>query len=93
MVRDLWARVTGTGTVRAAWRGGVMGRREALRRISLNDFRSQMRSVYSTTVAACTLDEAPDAYKPADEILRNIGDTVEVVKTIRPLYNYKAGAE
>ncbi len=73
--------------------GRVMGRREALRRISLNDFRSQMRSVYSTTVAACTLDEAPDAYKPADEILRNIGDTVEVVKTIRPLYNYKAGAE
>ena len=33
------------------------------------------------------------AYKPMDEIVRNIGDTVEITKIIRPIYNFKAGAE
>ena len=32
----------------------------------------------------------PFAYKPMDEIVANIGDTAEIVKTIKPLYNFKA---
>ncbi|MFY9299108.1 MAG: RNA-splicing ligase RtcB, partial [Limnochordia bacterium] len=37
-----------------------------------------------------TLDEAPMAYKPMDEILENIQDAVEVVEVIKPVYNFKA---
>jgi len=37
------------------------------------------------------LDEAPMAYKPMEEILNNIGDTVEVLGVIKPVYNFKAG--
>jgi len=36
------------------------------------------------------LDKAPFAYKPMEEILAHIGDPSEVVKVIRPLYNFKA---
>jgi len=37
-----------------------------------------------------TLDEAPFAYKPMDEIVANVGDTADIIKTIKPLYNFKA---
>ena len=33
------------------------------------------------------------AYKGMRDILDNITPTVEVLKIIRPLYNFKAGAE
>ena len=50
-----------------------------------------MEGIYTTSVSKATLDESPDAYKPIGELLRNIGDTVDVVKHIRPVYNFKAG--
>ena len=37
-----------------------------------------------------TLDEAPMAYKPMDEILANIQDTVSVENIIKPVFNFKA---
>jgi tRNA-splicing ligase RtcB (3'-phosphate/5'-hydroxy nucleic acid ligase) len=40
-----------------------------------------------------TLDESPMAYKPMDEIISNIGDTVEIVDIVKPVYNFKAGGE
>lgn len=38
-----------------------------------------------------TLDESPMAYKGIDAILSQIGPTAEVVRQIKPVYNYKAG--
>jgi RNA-splicing ligase RtcB len=35
-------------------------------------------------------DEAPMAYKPIDVILNDIKDTVDIVKEIKPIYNFKA---
>jgi hypothetical protein len=49
-----------------------------------------MIGIYSSTVNRNTLDEAPFAYKPMEEIIANIGDTVDIVKKIKPLYNFKA---
>ena len=36
------------------------------------------------------LDEAPMAYKSADDILDVIGETAEVIEHMKPVYNYKA---
>ena len=33
------------------------------------------------------------AYKTMDDIVNNIGDTVEISKVIKPIYNFKAGEE
>lgn len=41
-------------------------------------------------MCAGTLDESPMAYKPADEILNHISDTVDVIATLKPIYNFKA---
>ena len=70
--------------------GRLMGRREAKEKLSVEDFKQTMNGVYTTSVSAYTLDEAPDAYKPMDAIVHLISDTVEVLNIIRPVYNFKA---
>ena len=47
-------------------------------------------SIYSTSVKPETIDESPMAYKGMDEIVANIGPTAEIVKVIKPIYNFKA---
>jgi len=70
--------------------GRIMSRREAKKTISLEEFKKTMEGIYSTTVSNLTLDECALAYKPMDEIIENIQDTVEIVDIIRPVYNFKA---
>jgi RNA-splicing ligase RtcB len=73
--------------------GRIMGRREAKRRLELNEFKQTMEGIYSTSVSADTIDESPMVYKPMTEIVANIQDTVEVLDIIMPVYNFKAGGE
>jgi len=70
--------------------GRIMSRTAAKERITLTQYEKSMKGIYSSTVNRSTLDEAPFAYKPMEEIIANIGDTADIVKTIRPLYNFKA---
>jgi len=70
--------------------GRVMSRNQARRELNMDDFKNSMKNVYSTSVGTRTLDEAPGAYKPIEEIQSTIGDTAEVIAVIKPLYNFKA---
>lgn len=70
--------------------GRVCSRGKARERFSVDEFKSEMDGIYSTCVNESTLDESPMAYKPMDEIIKNIGDTVEIKKVIKPIYNFKA---
>lgn len=70
--------------------GRIMSRMEAKKKLKLEDFTNVMKGVYSTSVCPDTIDEAPMVYKPMDEIIKNIGDTVEIVDVIKPIYNFKA---
>lgn len=70
--------------------GRIMSRATARNSLTLSEFKNIMKDVYTTSVNKETLDECPLAYKPMDEIIKNIGDTVEIVDTIKPLYNFKA---
>jgi RNA-splicing ligase RtcB len=70
--------------------GRLMSRTVAKQSITLSQYESSMAGIFSTTVDRSTLDEAPQAYKPMAEIVANIGDTADIVATIRPLYNFKA---
>lgn len=69
--------------------GRVLSRRKAKAQLDIDTFKEQMKDVYSSTVVEDTLDESPDAYKPMQEILDNIKDTVDVVDIIKPVYNFK----
>lgn len=71
--------------------GRLMSRAKAREKLTVADFRSAMQGVYSTTVSEDTLDEAPFAYKPSEEIISLVKDTVDIEKIIKPVYNYKSG--
>ena len=73
--------------------GRLMSRADAKSSFTVSEFRRQMAGIYTTSVGPGTLDECPMAYKPMDEIVRNITDTVDICEVIRPIYNFKAGAE
>ena len=49
-----------------------------------------MSGIYTTSVNFDTIDEAPFVYKPMEEIVENIKDTVDIIKVIKPIYNFKA---
>jgi RNA-splicing ligase RtcB len=70
--------------------GRRYGRKEAESSFTLSEFKKQMEGIYTTSVAQDTIDESPMAYKPMEEILNNIGDTIVVERVIRPIYNFKA---
>ena len=70
--------------------GRIMSRSDAKKSITLSQYEKAMDGIFSSTVNKSTIDEAPFAYKPMDEIIANIGDTADIVKTIKPLYNFKA---
>ena len=59
----------------------------------MEEYEKEMKGIYSTSVNKGTLDECPMAYKGMDDIVNNIGDTVEVEAVIKPIYNFKAGVD
>lgn len=70
--------------------GRIISRRLAKQVLSLEKFERVMEGIYTTSISKDTLDEAPFVYKPMEEILENIQDTVEVLQIIKPVYNFKA---
>jgi len=70
--------------------GRIMSRRQAKETLSLDEYKYAMADVYSTSVNEDTIDGAPMAYKPIEEIEANIKDTVEILERIYPVYNFKA---
>lgn len=70
--------------------GRLMSRSEAKDKILLSEFQNSMAGIYTTCVNTATIDESPFAYKPMDSIVNNIKDTVEIIATIKPIYNFKA---
>ena len=70
--------------------GRTMSRMQAKATLNMEEYRASMEGVYTTSISDETLDEAPMAYKSADDILDVIGETAEVIERMKPVYNFKA---
>lgn len=70
--------------------GRILSRGKAKSEISLEEFEESMKNIYTTSVGTSTLDEAPQAYKPMQEIVENIKDTVDILDIYKPIYNFKS---
>ena len=73
--------------------GRLMSRKKAKNSYTVSQFKKEMKGIFTTSVNAQTLDECPMAYKGMQDIIENIGETVEIEKLIKPIYNFKAGEE
>lgn len=70
--------------------GRIMSRTKAKEVLTLDEFKESMEGIFTSSVSENTLDEAPMVYKPMEEIINNIEDTVEILEIIKPIYNFKA---
>jgi RNA-splicing ligase RtcB len=70
--------------------GRILSRRKAKELLSLEKAQEQMKNIFTTSLNKNTLDEAPDAYKPIDNLLNNLDDTATIQEVIKPIYNFKA---
>ncbi len=72
-----------------------MSRSAAKQNLDVEEFQKQMAEagIYTTTADKQTLDEAPDAYKPMEEIVKNIEPTVNILFFMKPKMNIKASEE
>jgi RNA-splicing ligase RtcB len=67
-----------------------MSRKQAFANLSLEEYQMSMKNIFSTCVNKDTLDESPMSYKNMDDIVNNISPTAEIIKIIKPIYNFKA---
>lgn len=72
--------------------GRLYSRAKAKELFTVDEFANTMDGIFSTSINSDTLDECPMAYKSMEDITKNITDTVDIIKTIYPLYNFKASA-
>ena len=70
--------------------GRLSSRNVAKETLSMDEYQTEMRGIYSTCINENTLDESPMAYKDMSEIVSGIEPTAEIIKHIKPIYNFKA---
>lgn len=73
--------------------GRVMSRTGARKSLSMEEYRKEMEGIYTTSVNEDTLDEAPMAYKSLNDIIDVIGDSVNIIEVLKPIYNFKASEQ
>ena len=70
--------------------GRIMSRKQAFATLSLEEYQKSMENIFSTCVSKDTLDESPMSYKNMDDIINNISPTADIIKIIKPIYNFKS---
>ncbi len=70
--------------------GRLLSRTDAKDKLSIDEYQSEMEGIFTTCINEYTLDESPMAYKNKDEIVEGIAPTADILKQIKPIYNFKA---
>ena len=70
--------------------GRLYSRSKANETFTVEEFKNEMKGIFTTSVNSLTLDECPMAYKDKNDIVKNIFPTAKIIKEIKPLYNFKA---
>ena len=72
--------------------GRLYSRSDAVKKFTVEEFEATMKeaNIFSTSIKDSTLDECPMAYKGMEGIVENIEPTAEILKVLKPVYNFKA---
>ena len=73
--------------------GRLMARADARSSFTLTQYKKEMQGIFTTCISRDTIDESPMAYKPMESIMDKIAPTAQIVSTVKPIYNFKAGGE
>lgn len=69
--------------------GRLMSRSKAKESLSKDEYANSINDIFTTSISTATIDEAPQAHKPMEEIMAAITDTVDIVDIIKPIHNFK----
>lgn len=72
--------------------GRLFSRSAAKYEFTVEEYAKTMEEagIYSTCIDWSTLDECPMAYKGMEDIINNIGPTADIMRILKPVYNFKA---
>ena len=72
--------------------GRLFSRSAARNEFTVDEYAKTMREarIYSSCIDWSTLDECPMAYKCMEDIVSNIEPTADIIKVLKPVYNFKA---
>ena len=70
--------------------GRALSRTQAKEQLTVQEYKKQMKNIFSSCVSIATLDEAPMAYKNSNEIIKAIEPAARIIDHLKPLYNFKA---
>ena len=70
--------------------GRLMSRTKAKESLDMEEYKTEMSGIYTTSVNENTLDESPMAYKSLEDIIDVIKESVEIVDIMKPVFNFKA---
>lgn len=70
--------------------GRALSRTQAKDKLTMQEYKKQMKNIFSSCVSTATLDESPMVYKNSQEIIQAIAPTVQIIDHLKPLYNFKA---
>ena len=68
--------------------GRVLSRKKAKKQLSYKKMQEEMKDIINNHTES-TLDEAPDAYKDINTVMKQQNDLVKIVNVIKPLLNIK----
>ena len=71
--------------------GRIMRRSEVKNNFTVSEFKKTMKGIYSSCIGEETLDEAPFVYRGIEDIKEALSETVEIIRVLHPIYNFKAG--
>lgn len=72
--------------------GRLFSRSAAKYEFTVEEYAKTIREagIYSTCIDWSTLDECPMSYKGMEDIVNNIEPTADIIKVLKPVYNFKA---
>lgn len=70
--------------------GRLMSRTKAKESLDMDEYKDSMKGIFTSSVNEGTIDEAPMAYKSINDIIEVIGESVDIIEVIKPIYNFKA---
>jgi RNA-splicing ligase RtcB len=72
--------------------GRLFSRSAAKYEFTVEEYAKTMKEagIYSSCIDWSTLDECPMAYKGMEDIVNNIEPTADIIRVLKPLYNFKA---
>lgn len=69
--------------------GRLMSRKDARLCFNMKQYKETMKDVFSSSICKETLDEIPSAYKDVEFIKNLIGQSVDIIKQLKPVINIK----